>query len=249
MPAHDPAALDVALSVCDTLHDQGILRELILNGDIADFYNVSLHDKMPYHTSITTSIKDEIYLVNKLLDYCQKKFKGTKITFIEGNHEDRLARYLFKKAPDLYELMDIESLFKLEERGIDFYPYGRHQLYQIEGTDLYVRHSPYSYSVHCAYANITKKMINLIHGCTHRYQELKIKTGDFRYLYGCSNACLIDFKNPIFDYMKTDNWSKGFSVCYVDGPWWQNNHVKIEGGRTVFTGYEFTGDPKFDFTR
>lgn len=249
IPAHDPAAVDIALSVAATLFEKGILRELILNGDIADFWNLKFHDMAPHEYGIRTTIKDDIYLVNKFLDHCQNRFPGVKITYIEGNHEYRLPRYLMKHAPGLFEMMTVPELFKLEERGIEFIPYVRNQLYTIEGTNLNVRHSPYSYSIHCAHACITKKFINLIFGCTHRYQESKLKAGDHNYYYACSNGCLIDFEHPIFGYMNTDNWSKGFSVVYTDGEWWQNNHVEIRDNRAVFAGYEFIGLKSFDFTK
>jgi len=249
IPAQCNKSLDIAFSVFDSLYQDNCLSQIILNGDIADFFNLKFHDSLPSDFGIKTRLKDEIWLVNKFLDHIQARYPKVEITFIEGNHEQRLARYLTKKCPDLFDMLDVPSLFKLRERKIKFYPYGRHQLYQIKKTDLYVRHSPYSYSEHCVHQNITKKHINLIHGCTHRYQERKIKTGSGKYLYGCSNGCLINFDDPIFDYMPTDNWVKGFSVVYIDGKWWQNHFVKITDGRTVFGGYEYTGSKDFDFTQ
>ena len=248
IPAHDPAALDIALSVGSTLHQKNCLKEIILNGDILDFFNVKFHPVSPHDFGITTTIKDEIYLGNKFLDHLAARFPGTEITLLAGNHEDRLSRFLAQKAPDIFDLIAMPALLKLDERGIEYVPYGRHQLYRIAGTDLFCRHSPYSYAIHCAYNCITKKFINLIFGCTHRYQEIKLKDGEGKEKYACSNACLIDFEHPIFNYMSTDNWAKGFSVIYTDGGWWQNTHVKIKDGRTVFDGHEYHGSKDFDFT-
>jgi hypothetical protein len=248
IPAHSPACLDVTLSVLDMLHSAGVLKEIILNGDIADFFNIKLHPVMPHEFGIKTTIKDEIYLVNKFLDHLQMRYPEATIMFLSGNHEDRLDRYLCKKAPEIFDMMTVPELFKLEDRGIDHMPYGRGQLYQIGETDLFCRHSPYSYSVHCAHACLVKKFINLIFGCTHRFQEMKLKDGTGVEKYACSNASLIDFDNPMFNYMPTDNWANGFSIAFVEKEWWQNQHIKINDKQTVFGGYKFKGSDKFDFT-
>ncbi len=42
---------------------------------------------------------------------------------LEGNHSDRLRRYLQDKAPALFGLVDVRQLYELDENGWEFVPY------------------------------------------------------------------------------------------------------------------------------
>jgi len=247
IPFHSKSALDVALTILEDIYKEKTLSTIILNGDVGDFYGVNLHGKMPSDMSIKNTIKDEIYQVNKFLDHICKRFKNVEIVFIEGNHETRLLRYIVKKCPELFDMFSIPELFKLKERKIKFVPYGRNQLYKIPETNLFVRHSPYSYGVNCAYSTLTKKFTNLIFGCTHRGQSVTLKTANQEERYACANRCLIDFDSPIFNYMDSDNWSHGFSVVYKDKSKWFNKEVIIKKGIAMFNGYQYIGDNDFEF--
>lgn len=95
---------------------------LVCLGDIADFYKVSSFGKDP---SREYSFAAEIEDVNKGFDELDALGASRKI-FIAGNHEDRLTRYLQKEAPELFGLVDIPKLFKLDLREWEYVPYKDH---------------------------------------------------------------------------------------------------------------------------
>lgn len=53
----------------------------------------------------------------------KKKMYNPTIIYTEGNHEDRLRRYL-EKSPEFHGFVNIQDDLHLSERGIDFYGYG-----------------------------------------------------------------------------------------------------------------------------
>lgn len=93
--------------------------EIVIMGDFADFYSVSAHDKSPARG------QSLVVEVNAVLDALARlgKYARSKKTYLCGNHEDRLARYLSQRAPALYGALDVQTLFKLEQTGWDFVPY------------------------------------------------------------------------------------------------------------------------------
>src|SRR5438045_4506784 len=71
-------------------------------GDLCDFYKVSSHSKDPDRFNF----EYEITVCNKLLDDLDS-LRANKKIFIEGNHEDRLRRYLHDNAPDLKSFVSV----------------------------------------------------------------------------------------------------------------------------------------------
>ncbi len=89
-------------------------------GDFVDFYTVSSHDK---REDRVRHLKDEIEAANARLD--QIEALGAEVHFVEGNHCHRLERYLNLKAPELFGLVSVKDLLRLEKRGWTFTPYRR----------------------------------------------------------------------------------------------------------------------------
>jgi UDP-2,3-diacylglucosamine pyrophosphatase LpxH len=88
-------------------------------GDFEDFYPVSAHSKDPERIRF---LKNEVDAINKRLDQLDALGAENKV-FVEGNHADRLRRYLADKAPELFGLVSVRELFKLDSRGWQFTPY------------------------------------------------------------------------------------------------------------------------------
>lgn len=114
-PYHDKRAWKLVLNAA-----RGFKPHTLLHlGDLADFYAVSSHSKDP---SRTLSLKDEIEVVRELRSDLDSLGAKRKV-FIEGNHEDRLKRYLQDKAPELFGLVSSDELLELSKNGWEFYPY------------------------------------------------------------------------------------------------------------------------------
>ena len=135
----------------------------------------------------------------------------------------------------------------MDERGIEFIPHGRGQKYYIENTDVLIRHSPFSYSKHCAMANLDKKKVSILFGCTHRKQKVVIRDGEDNEMVGVSNGCMLDRDSAICKYMDTDDWSQGFSLFYVNEENYFIKEVEIKEGEAVFNNVHYIGRDDFEF--
>lgn len=78
---------------------------VVINGDLLDFYRLSHFDQTPERRD---SFPEEVSQGRKFLYEVRKRFKNSKIYFLEGNHENRLQRYLWSKAPEFYGLESLE---------------------------------------------------------------------------------------------------------------------------------------------
>ena len=89
----------------------------VYNGDIIDFYSISSFDKNP---SRAFRLQDELDSVYSWLFNRAEANPNAQRIFIEGNHEDRLRRFLWKDGADLSSLrvLDFEELMRFEELGM-----------------------------------------------------------------------------------------------------------------------------------
>lgn len=117
-PFHDARAWKLMLRAARWFKPHTIVHQ----GDLADFYAVSAHSKDP---SRATQLKEELKVVRKLRGDLDRLGAKRKV-FTEGNHEDRLRRYLEEKAPELFGMFDTDSLLQLTDNGWQFVPYKSH---------------------------------------------------------------------------------------------------------------------------
>ena len=187
--------------------------EIIIGGDYADFYSVSSHSKDP---RIFSMLNDEIEDVLKGLNELDHLFPRAKKVFIQGNHEYRLERYLYDKAPALFGVTDTRFVLKLNDRPMwTWVPYGPNQSYQVLGSKLTARHEPLGNS---AKLTATRALCSLVYFHIHRIEESHIVGLD-----GTNHVCFSvgwlgdKRKDHIFDYVKGHHqWQLGFGLVYVD---------------------------------
>jgi predicted phosphodiesterase len=117
IPFHSPVWWDLLLQVGRDLRP----KTLVVIGDFADFYAVSDHDKSPDRAN---QFDRELDTVDACLDQLDALGAPDKL-YVEGNHEDRLRRYLMKN-PALAGVVSTERLLRLKERGWQFVPYKHH---------------------------------------------------------------------------------------------------------------------------
>lgn len=90
----------------------------VYNGDIIDFYSISSFDKNPTRAFKLQDELDDSYAW--LFSRAEANPNARRI-FIEGNHEDRLRRFLWKEAADLSSLrvLNFEELMRFKELGME----------------------------------------------------------------------------------------------------------------------------------
>lgn len=186
-------------------------RGVVTLGDFSDFFAVSFHSKGPERAS---SLEWEVEETNELLDYIDKRLKAGNKWFIEGNHEYRLHRFLSDKAPELFGLVNLTKLFKLEERGWKFIPYKR---------SLQIGKQRFTHDLERAGANAHRQAItdtgmhNIIIGHTHRLGYEVVGDIDGIPHLGCSFGWLGSYED--IDYRHRDRalreWTLGFGIVHI----------------------------------
>lgn len=114
-PYHDERAWAVMLNAATAFRPDGVIHL----GDLADFYAVSAHSKDPTRMD---RLDEELVVVRG----CRADLDGlgaTKKKFVEGNHEDRFRRYIEDKSPELYGLLNTDSLLELSDNEWELTPY------------------------------------------------------------------------------------------------------------------------------
>jgi predicted phosphodiesterase len=113
-PYHDRTTLELAVTEAKRRGVVGVL----LNGDTLDSHEISNHDKDP---SAPRYI-DEIDTARKLLAWLRAQLPGARLVLKEGNHEERLERYVIQRAPALFGLegIDLPSLLHFRDVGAEW---------------------------------------------------------------------------------------------------------------------------------
>lgn len=183
--------------------------EVVILGDYADFISVSGHDKGD--PRLPAILAEEIESVNQGLDELDRLFPRAKKVFLEGNHEYRLERYIYKNAPALFGLSECKELFRIPQRPLwSYLSYGRNQSHRVLGTELYARHTPLASS---AKTSLTRAMTSHCYGHIHRPEEHRHVGLDGKTYVAFSPGWLGDPRAKVFDYLHVPaNWSWGFAL-------------------------------------
>ena len=205
-PFHDERAWKLMLKVARQFKPQIIVHQ----GDLADFYAVSAHSKDP---SRKATLKEELKVVRKLRGDLDRLGAKRKV-FIEGNHEDRLRRYLEEKAPELFGMFDTDSLLQLRENGWEFTPY---KSYARVGK-VYFSHDTGNSGLYTTARALQAFQHSIVIGHHHAIQYAVEGDATGKHRVGAQFGWLGDAKRA--DYMHRikalRNWSLGFGVGHKD---------------------------------
>ena len=233
IPYHDKTAVDLVLNAFDSIK----IDRLIINGDLLDFYNIHMHG--PKSPTVQEDLLEEIMQGQAFLSDLRKKFPKIEIIYLFGNHENRLDRFILKNAKAFWNILRLEKMLDLKRFNIDYHLYN--SCVRLEETDLYIQHSPPSYSVNGARASLLKKHdASFIYACTHRKQSAFI-TGHSGNEYSVYfNGWLGDSKNnkEIFGYTKGhEEWQKCASVVTtINREEFFVNQLEIKNNKLVLDG-------------
>ena len=113
VPYHDETALRAAV---DHLQAERI-DALLLNGDWADFYSISRHEKNPKYRNF----RNELHAGRDLLKWMRQEFPDMRIVAKLGNHEERWEKWLWEHAPEISDdpIMGIDNWYGFHNLGIE----------------------------------------------------------------------------------------------------------------------------------
>lgn len=205
VPYQDKAAFALMLRAAKVA---GIKKAVIL-GDFMDFYSVSSHSKNPHRASLLQWEVDE---GNAVFDVLGRAFE--EVIFIEGNHEERLRRYLEDKASALFDTVRVERLFRFKERGWRYIPYKAfHKIGK-----LHITHDLGKAGKYAHYDAMASFQGNAIIGHTHRIGYAVEGSVGGKAHIGAMFGWLGDFSQV--DYMHEArarrDWAHGFGLAYFE---------------------------------
>jgi hypothetical protein len=114
VPYHDRITAELAVAEAKR-RNVGLV---ILNGDILDYHELSVHDKDPRAPRYI----GELATGKQFLTWLRKQLPTARIIYKQGNHEDRLERYILRNAPALFgiEAISTPELLEFKKHGIEW---------------------------------------------------------------------------------------------------------------------------------
>lgn len=210
---------------------------VVILGDFLDLYTCSEFDKDP---SRKASLEHEIETANRELTRLGRIVDGARVIFCEGNHEQRLTRYLQRRAPELYGMIDMPSLLRIKDRGWEWLAYKQH----LALGKIHVAHDIGRCGVNAARQGIIDFGGNLIVGHTH--QASVVYRGNLRGERHVSitsgwggDPAQVDYAHA---HRANCEWQHGFTVAHEDstGAAWCT-FVPVIEGRAIVDGVVYAG--------
>jgi len=186
-------------------------NKIILLGDFMDVSSLSGWDMDKKLLMENRRFKREVDLANKELDYLQRYAKDEKdaIVYLEGNHEDRVKRYV-EKNPEMEGLIELPTQLKLKERKIKWLIYN--QLYKLG--DMYFTHGMYT-NKYSAAKHLQTLGCNICfghqHGTQTYMQNMAMQKPHMAYALGT-----LGDKAPDYLRGRPGNWINQFAMFYWD---------------------------------
>lgn len=196
---------------------------ILINGDLLDFAGISRHERDWRQRSVF----EEFEAVRSFLKMLRDKFPNTKIVFKEGNHDERWEKWLYVKAPELFDDPEykLEVRLRLGELKIDIVkdrrPIKIGHLTVLHGHEM----AGTSGGVNPARSTFVKTLESVLIGHFHKtstHSETSM-WGDLKVTE--SIGCLCGM-NPQF--MRINKWNNGFAI--VD--------LKIKTGEYQVSNYK-----------
>lgn len=210
IPYHDTKAVMKAIDACSSYDVDAV----VLLGDVIDFYSVSFWSKDPKKVDFQTEVAKTVEFLGLLRD----RFSSARIIYVEGNHEERLFRYLCRNAPELagLDVLEPKYVLKLDQYGIEYesnrkrlteglQPFSINNVYFLHGHEVRVSY----HAVNIARAVFLKVITNCVVGHFHRSQGYVHRnlSNDVSFCYTC--GCLCRFGA---EFAPINHWDHGILI-------------------------------------
>lgn len=199
---------------------------ILINGDLIDFANISRHER----DFRARSIAEEFDAVRIFLKSIRLHFPKVKIVFKHGNHDERWEKFLYAKAPEIFDVNDfqLEVLLRLGELKIetvkDKRPVKLGKLIALHGHELAGGGAG---GVNPARATFLKTIDSVIVGHYHKTSQHTETTLTGDVISVNSTGCLCDL-NPL--YMPINRHNLGFAYCDL---YLKTGHYKLENLKII----------------
>ena len=226
VPYHDEKSLAGVYDLLDNIRP----HQIVITGDMYDFYKLSKFSKDPLNDNSLKYELDEGYKILKIL-----KSLCDDIHFIEGNHEIRLKKYIWEEAP---ALAGLDCLNFAELTGLNKLDIKHHEEKYIYKS-MRFHHGKYA-SGNSAKKELDNYGLSTTQGHTHRI-EMAMKT-DGRGMIGSWNmGCLCKCEDV--EYIKgIADWQQGFGMFYFDDDRFYCQQIPIIKHKFIFGNKLYGGE-------
>lgn len=210
IPYHSTIAFESAVKHCKKKRPDVVL----LNGDFADFYSISRHQKDPSKRDF----KQEIELVQQGLGWIRDQFPKSRIVFKLGNHEERWQHWLWNAAPEIsgFDRMNVKEWIEADRFGVevvgDQRPVMVGNLPVLHGHEG-GRGATFSQPVNPARGVFMKTLSTMLVGHGHRTSHHVETDWRHKQISCWSSGCLTDLYP---EYARINKWDHGATTVEVD---------------------------------
>jgi predicted phosphodiesterase len=183
---------------------------ILINGDLMDFHNHSRFERDPK----ARNTLQEFEATRQFLTSLRKAFPKAKIVFKIGNHDERWEKWMYIKAPELFDMTEfrLEVLLKLGELGIDIVKDKR--IVKIGKLNILHGHELQGGGgVNPARATFLKTIDNVLIGHCHRSSQHTEPTMSGDVIVTTSIGCLCGMYP---DFARINKWNHGFGYVEHD---------------------------------
>ena len=225
IPYQDHGAMNIVMKMIAQFRPGNV----VMNGDMLDCSSLSRFNKAPPEPE---AFKNE---VEELCEFITDVQNYSNVVYIEGNHESRLGKVINDKMPELYGMLDRQSIINDGlDTPIEYVSVVPSESMLEWNNELLIGHFRIArkYTCYTAKALVERFQTNIIQGHSHRLGEYSIRAWG-RNLRGFEGGCLCDI-NP--EYVLHPNWQQGFLVYTDTGGSWNIEIAHINGGKCMFRG-------------
>jgi hypothetical protein len=200
--------------------------EVVLNGDIIECGGfLAAHHTLGYVAQTEYTLQDDIAAGNWLLDEIQKAAPRAVIHYLEGNHEDRLERWIVdqtmrhgRESEFLRQLIGPQTLLRLNERGVHYYRRGEHQLPGLPPGWIKLGKIFFVHELgggkNAASAAVGRTAGNVVFAHTHQSDESTMVLPGVGLVKAWNPGCMCH-RQPLWRHSNPTNWSHGYAVQFI----------------------------------
>jgi len=237
----DRAAVDAVLADLQLLDPD----EIVLGGDILECGGwLAKHQPIGFIALSDYTYQEDVAAANWFLDEVQKAAPRAVIYYLEGNHEDRVERWIVdetmggkRDAQFLYDAFSPEVLLRLKERGIQYFR--RSEIYVDGAPRGWIRLGKMHFThtlgrgKNAAMQAASKTGGNVTYFCTHREDTATLVLPAVGLIKAFNPGCLCTMQ-PVWMNSDTTNWSQGYAIDIVStSENFQRLHVPIWRGESL----------------
>ena len=184
---------------------------ILINGDLLDMCSISRFGR----DWRQRQIHEEFEATRVFLNSLREHFPKAKIVFKYGNHDERYEKFLFLKAPEIFDCTDfqLEVLLKLGELKIEVVkekrPIRIGKLTVLHGHELFGG----SGGVNPARGTFLKTLENVVVGHYHKTSS-NTEASMYGDVFSVHSVGCLCGKTPY--YMPINKWNTGFAYCELE---------------------------------